>query len=97
MPVGGPGSITSTRAAAVHPAEPLDHASPADQVADHVVGIEIDTGLAGGRRHEEHRLGARGPFPADQPVPLQFRGRGRALADPPTALELGDGASGPGS
>ena len=41
--------------AAVHAAEPLHHALPGDQVADHVVRVEIDADLARRRRHHKDR------------------------------------------
>ena len=75
------------RAAPVHPAEPLHHALPGDQVADHVVGVEIDPDLAGGCRDEKHGDAARGGVIADQPMVPKLLGGLLPLMHPPAADE----------
>ena len=59
-------------AAPIHAAETLHHALPGDEIADHVVCVEIYPHLAGRCGDEENRLFTIGSVIADQTVSLQL-------------------------
>ena len=72
---------------AVHAAEPLHHALPGHQIADHVVRVEIDSDLTGGRRDQKHRRVRTRIAAGQQAMRSQFTRGQLPLAHPPPADE----------
>lgn len=67
----------------VDAAEALHHALPGDEVAHHVIGIEVDAHLAGGSRDEEGGLVERNFFPSEKAELSQLRRSIDPLFHPP--------------
>ena len=78
------------RAPPVHTAQPLHHAFPCHQIANHVVGIQIDPHLTRGGRNQENRRFRNCVAAGDQAMLFQLPSRLLPLVHAPAADEQND-------